>query len=47
MFEVLHLQVREDIDIKGFIVNDVEVKLSYYADDGYFMVKSVDSIKKF
>ena len=47
VFEVLLIQVREDIDIKGFTVNDVEIKLSCYADDGYFMVKTVDSIKKF
>ena len=45
VFEVLLIQVREDIDIKGFTVNDVEIKLSCYADDGYFMVKTVDSIK--
>ena len=47
VFEVLLIQVREDIDIKGFTVNDVELKPSCYADDGYFMVKTVDSIKKF
>ena len=46
VLEVLLIQVREDIDIKGFTVNDVELKLSCYADDGYFMVKTVDSIKK-
>ena len=40
------MQVREDIDIKGFTVNDVELKLSCYAENGYFMVKTVDSIKK-
>ena len=45
VFEVLLIQVREDIDIKGF--NDVEFKLFCYADNGYFMVKTVDSIKKF
>ena len=43
---MLLTQVREDIDIKGFTVNDVELKLSCYVDDGYFMVKTVDSIKK-
>ena len=47
VFEVLLIQVREDIDIKGFTVNDVELKLSCYAEDGYFMVKTVDLIKKF
>ena len=47
MFEVLLIQVREDIDIKGFTVNNVELKLSCYMDDGYFMVKTVDSIIKF
>ena len=46
MFELLLIQARKDIDIKGFAVNDVELKLSCYADDGYFMVKTVDSIKK-
>ena len=43
---MLLIQVRKDIDIKGFTVNDVEIKLSCYVDDGYFMVKTVDSIKK-
>ena len=50
MFQVLLIQVREDIediDIKGFTVNDAELKLSCYADDGYFIVRTVDSIKKF
>ena len=46
MFEALLFQVREDIYVKGFTVNDVELKLSCYADNGYFMVKTVDSIKK-
>ena len=46
VFQVLLIQVREDIDIKGFTVNDVEIKLSCYADNGYFMVKTVDSTKK-
>ena len=45
--EMLLIQVREDIDIEGFTVNDAELKLSCYADDGYFIVKSVDSMKKF
>ena len=46
VFEVLLIQVREDIDIKGFTVNDVELKFSSYADNVYFMVKTVDSIQK-
>ena len=41
------MQVREDIDIKGFTVNDVELKLCCSSDNGYFIVKTVDSIKKF
>ena len=43
---MLLIQVREDTDIKGFTVNNVELKLSWYADNGYFMVKTVDSIEK-
>ena len=43
---MLLIKGREDIDIKGFTVNNAEIKLSCYADDGYFMVKSVDSPKK-
>ena len=43
---MLLIQVREDIDIKEFTVNDVELKLSCYVDDGYFMVETVDSIKR-
>ena len=45
VFEVLLIQVTEVIDIKGFTVNDVKLKLSCYVNDGYFMVKTVDSIK--
>ena len=45
VFEVLLIEIREDIDIKGFTVHDVEPKLSCHEDDGYFMVKTVDSMK--
>ena len=31
-----------DVNIKGFTINGIELKLSCYADDGYFMVKTVD-----
>ena len=46
VLKVILIQVREDIDIKEFTVNNVELKLSCYADDGYFVVKAVNSIKK-
>ena len=45
VFEVLLIQVREDIDLKGFTVNDAEIRLSCYVDNVYFMVKTVDLIK--
>ena len=34
MFQVLLKQLREDADIKGFTINDIEFKLSCHADDG-------------
>ena len=33
MFEVLLIQVGEDIDIKGYTADDVELKLSCYRDN--------------
>ena len=34
------------IDIKGFTVNGIDLKLSYYANNGYFMVKTVVQMKR-
>ena len=36
--EILLIQIRETADIKGIIIDDTEIKLSAYADDGSFFV---------
>ena len=39
--EVVLIQIRENADIKGIIINETEMKLSAYADDGSFFVTDV------
>ena len=39
--EVLLIQIRENNDIKGIIINNTDIKLSAYADDTYFLASDV------
>ena len=40
----LFIQMRENADIKSIIIDETEVKLSAYADDGSFFVTDVQMI---
>ena len=42
--EVLLIQIRENADIKGIIINETEIKLSAYTDDRSFLVIDVQSL---
>ena len=43
--EVLLIQIRENANIKGIIIDETEIKLSTYADDGSFFVIDVQSLQ--
>ena len=43
--EVLLIQIREDNDIKGIIINNTNIKLSAYAGDTYFLASDVISFQ--
>ncbi len=43
VFEPLFVQVRENSDIRGTIIDNYELKLSAYADDADFFTSDVDS----
>ena len=43
--EVLFIQIRENNDIKGIIINNTNIKLSAYADDTYFLTSDVISLQ--
>ena len=43
--EVLLIQIRENANIKGIIIDETEIKLSAYADDGSFFVIDVQSLQ--
>ena len=43
--EILLIQIRENADIKGIIIDETEIKLSAYADDGSFFVTDVQSLE--
>ena len=38
-------QIRENADIEGIIIDETEIKLSSYADDGSFFVTDVQSLQ--
>ena len=42
--EVLLIQIRQNNDIKGVIINNADIKLSAYADDTYFLASDVISL---
>ena len=39
------IQIRENADIKGIIIDETEIKLSAYADDGSFFVTDIHSLQ--
>ena len=43
--EVLFIQIRENNDIKGIIINNTDIKLSAYADHTYFLASDVISLQ--
>ena len=43
--KVILIQIRENADITGIIIDETEIKLSAYADDGSFSVTDVQSIQ--
>ena len=43
--EVLLIQIRENANIKGIIVNETEIKLSAHADDGSFFVTDIQLLQ--
>ena len=43
--DVLLIQIRENSDIKGIIINNTNIKLSAYADDTYFLASDVISLQ--
>ena len=43
--EVLLIQIRENANINGIIIDETEIKLSAYADDGRFFVIDVQSFQ--
>ena len=45
VLEILLIQIRQDNEVTGFTVNGSDVKLTCFAYDGYFFVKSVTSVE--
>ena len=43
VFEILLIQIRQDNEVTGFTVDGSDVKLTCFADDGYFFIKNVTS----
>ena len=39
------IQIRENADVKGIIIDETEIKLSAYADDGSFFVTDIHSLQ--
>ena len=44
-FEILLIQICQDNEVTGFTVDGSDVKLTCFADDGYFFVKNVTSVE--
>ena len=44
--EIFFIQVRSDISIRGFKYNDVEIKLTAFADDTTFLVRDIQSLRR-
>ena len=45
VFEIQLIQIRQDNEVTGFAVDGSDVKLTCFADDGYFFVKTVTSVE--
>ena len=46
VLEILFTQVRNDPSVKGFKIGDIEIKLSAFADDTTFFVRSKESLNR-
>ena len=44
--EIRFIQIRSDSSIKGFKFNNIEIKLTAFADDATFLVKDVQSLRR-
>ena len=42
--EILFIQIRDNHHIKGIMIDEQEIKLSAYADDGNFLTTNVQSL---
>ena len=42
---ILFTQVRSNMDILGFTIEDIPLKLSAYADDAYYFLKDIASLQ--
>ena len=38
-------ELEKMLTLERFQINSMELKVSYYADDGYFIAKTVDSVR--
>ena len=45
VLEILFIQVRSNMDILGFTIKDISLKLSAYADDAYYFLKDIASLQ--
>ena len=43
--KILLIQIRENADIKGIIIDETEIKLSAYANDGRFFLTDIHSLQ--
>ena len=44
--EILFIQIRSNSSVKGFKFNNIEIKLTAFADDTTFLVKDVQSLRR-
>ena len=46
VLEILFIQVRNDPSVEGFKTDDIEIKLSAFADDTIFFVRNKESLDR-
>ena len=46
VIEILFIQIRADKNIKGFIIDNIEILLSAFADDTTFIIKDIHSVNR-